>query len=164
MVDASRAGARRQNQPSRSGFTMSHHERGWREIARPARTSRIFACRSAKNAFREPSVRFGLYLWTYHHVAWLGHCYALLAIDRPCSKRQAWTRLFAVTAMSVWKRACVFASAFLYTVGGLYHLVMSPPLHLVYERHPPAGPSSVYVPGRLTRGVLLWRNEGLKLE
>lgn len=37
----------------------------------------------------------------------------------------------------------------LYALYGLYYLTSSPPLQLVYAKLPPAGPSSVYVPGTL---------------
>lgn len=31
---------------------------------------------------------------------------------------------------------------------GLYRLLLAPPLHLLFEAAPPAGPASVYVPGK----------------
>ncbi|GKY93911.1 hypothetical protein MPSEU_000358000 [Mayamaea pseudoterrestris] len=58
-----------------------------------------------------------------------------------------------------WMQAGGILAACLYTVGGLYHLVLSPPLHLLYERSPPAGPSSVYVPGSGFSGF--WYHLGL---
>ena len=38
--------------------------------------------------------------------------------------------------------------ALLYAIGGLYYLLSSPPLQLVYDRLPDAGNASVYVPGK----------------
>lgn len=52
---------------------------------------------------------------------------------------------------SCWKSAARRGAsamvASLYFVAGLYYLLSSPPLHLLYEPLPPAGPNSVYVPG-----------------
>jgi hypothetical protein len=57
--------------------------------------------------------------------------------------------LLHLESMRVWPwKQVAGILAFLYTVAGLYHLVLSPPLHLIYARSPPAGPSSVYVPGK----------------
>lgn len=41
-----------------------------------------------------------------------------------------------------------YLMATLYVIGGLYYLLISPPLHLFYARAAPAGAASVYVPGK----------------
>lgn len=36
---------------------------------------------------------------------------------------------------------------------GLYYALASPPMHLIYDVSPPAGPSSIYVPGETLSGI-----------
>jgi O-antigen/teichoic acid export membrane protein len=55
---------------------------------------------------------------------------------------------------SSWRIAKFFSKAFCWlaviTVAffALYYALASPPMHWVYEVAPPAGPSSVYIPGK----------------
>ena len=37
---------------------------------------------------------------------------------------------------------------FLHAIGGLYAFLISPPMHLFYDVKPPAGNSTIYVPGK----------------
>jgi len=45
---------------------------------------------------------------------------------------------------------------FLHAIGGLYAFLISPPIHLFYDIKPPAGNSTIYVPGKEERDLSFW--------